>query len=126
MKEMIKAFVKNLPLVGSTLRLLADRRRESRLRQWDNAISRRLAKKKENGEPIHVVFVCHRPAVWESVHSVYDAMKENPAFRVSLVTIPNKKQLPELGLRHEQYESEGAEAFWQDEGAISGYDYATG
>ena len=126
MKETIKAFVKNLPLVGSTLQRLADRRRKNDLRQWDKAITARLAKKKANGEPIHVVFVCHRPAVWESLHSVYDAMKENPAFRVTLVTIPNKKQLPELGLRHQQYESEGAEEFWQEEGTVSGYDYASG
>lgn len=86
----------------------------------------RFAQKYAVGQPIHVVFVCHRPAVWESLHSIYDYMKLDPAFRVTIVAIPNKKQLPKLGLHHEYYESEGAEEFWKDEGCINGYNYETG
>lgn len=90
------------------------------------ALHLRLAQKHAAGQPIHVVFVCHRPAVWESLHSIYDYMKQDPAFQVTIVAIPNKKQLPGLGLSHEEYASEGAEEFWKEDGCIHGYDYETG
>ena len=89
-------------------------------------VSRRIRKKTRRGDKIHCVFVCWRPSVWESLHSIYDAMKEDPEFEVTIVAIPNKKQLPELGLEHEIYESEGAEAFWKDYGCLEGYNYQTG
>ena len=86
-------------------------------------ISLRLKMKQLLNEKINIVFVCHRPAVWGSLKTVYEAMKQVSAFDVKIVTIPNKKQLPELGLSHEIYESEGAEDFWKGEDVISGYDY---
>ncbi len=83
----------------------------------------RLKLKKLSGEKINVLFVCHRPAVWGSQKSIYEAMKKDSAFNVKIVTIPNKKQLPKIGLCHEIFESEGAEDFWQGEDVIQGYDY---
>lgn len=79
-------------------------------------------------EKIHVVFVCHRGALWNSLRTVCDACMEDEAFRVTIVTIPNKKQLPGLGLNHEEYVSEGAEEFFRDYGCevLRGYDYETG
>lgn len=88
-------------------------------------IDMRLKFKKINNEKINVVFICHRPAVWESLHSVYDAMKSDELFNVSIVAIPNKKELPQKELNHEIYESEGAEEFWRDYGCINGYNYDT-
>lgn len=122
----IKSILKKIPIAGPVLSAILRGNRRRKMCRYDQAICARLAQKKEDGNPVHVVFVCHRPAVWESLHSVYDAMKQDPTFRVTLVTIPNKKQLPELGLFHEQYESEGAEEFWKDEGCLQGYDYKTG
>lgn len=89
-------------------------------------IDARLRRKKATGERVNVVFVCHRPSVWGSLQSVYEALEADPLFRVTVVAIPNKQQLPKLGLRHERYETEGAEAFWEAYGCIDGYDYETG
>ena len=61
-------------------------------------IDLRLKLKKERGEKINVTFVCHRPAVWGSLHTVFDALKADSRFNVTVVAIPNKKQLPELQL----------------------------
>lgn len=132
MKEQIKTVLKGLPILRKFYRkyiLLRDEKEalDAELHAFCREnIDLKLQLKKINGDPIHVVFVCHRPAVWESLHSVYDAMKQDPDFRVTIVAIPNKKQLPKLGLVHEQYESEGAEEFWKDEGCINGYNYDTG
>lgn len=89
---------------------------------WD--LRRKI--KIQNHEKIKVLFVCWRPAVWGSLKTVYEAMKSDDIFDVSIVTIPNKKQLPKLELNHEIYESEGAEEFWKGNDVISGYNYETG
>ena len=132
MKEKLKDIAKNLP-VGkqiydkfSRLQQERDSLEQELYALADKSIGLRLQLKKAKSEPIHVVFVCHRPAVWESLHSIYDYMKQDPGFRVTIVAIPNKKQLPGLGLNHELYESEGAEDFWKDDGCINGYNYKTG
>lgn len=104
----------------------AARQHQKMLRRGNQQIRQRIADKLANNQPIHVIFVCHRPAVWASLRSVYDAMKQDSAFRVTVVTIPNKKQLPDLGLNHEEYVSEGAEDFWNGEDCLQGYDYETG
>ena len=78
-----------------------------------------------NGEKANVVFVCHRPAVWEALHGVYDALKADEHFHVTIVAIPNKKELPDTWLYHEEYESEGAEEFWKPYGCVNGYNYET-
>src|SRR5574344_2150856 len=77
-----------------------------------NDINVRLSLKKINHEKVNVVFVCHRPNVWGSLKTVYEAVISDPLFRVTVVAIPNKEQLPKLGLNHEQYKSEGAEEYW--------------
>ena len=81
--------------------------------------------KKQNGEKIHVVFVCHRGALWNSLKTVFEACNNDEAFKVSIVTIPNKKQLPKLGLSPEESVSEGAEDYFKDFpcDVIQGYDY---
>lgn len=131
MKKKIKQLLEKAPGVKqflSKLDRLDDRIKEieyeNRLLAQEN-IDLRLRMKKANGEKINVVFVCHRPPVWESLHSVYDALKEDPQFCVTIVAIPNKKELPDLWLWHEEYESEGAEEFWKEYGCINGYDYET-
>lgn len=132
MKEQIKNVLKGFPILRKFYRkyiLLRDKKEalDAELHAFCREnIDLKLQLKRIKGEPIHVVFVCHRPAIWESLHSVYDAMKQDPDFRVTIVAIPNKKQLPKLCLAHEQYESEGAEEFWKDQGCINGYDYKTG
>lgn len=89
----------------------------------NTSIDNRFRMKKINKEKINVVFVCHRPSVWESLHTVYNAFSTDPDFDVKIVAIPNKKELPGKKLNHEIYESEGAELFWQEYGCINGYDY---
>ena len=93
--------------------------------QANEIIDLRLKLKKSSHEKVNVVFVCHRPQVWESLRSVYESLKNKEIFDVKIVAIPNKKQVPKLGLNHEIYESEGAEDFWKKYGCIDGYNYAT-
>lgn len=88
-------------------------------------IDHRLKWKYQKGEKINIVFVCHRPAVWGALHSVYDALSADSLFCVKILAIPNKKELPDLGFSHDVYETEGAEAFWKEYHCINGYDYAT-
>lgn len=108
----ISKFLRKVPFVYNIIRKIANEK-----------IDLRLKNKKLKNEKINVVFVCHRPAVWESLHSVYDAMKQDEAFNVTIVAIPNKKELPGKWLNHEEYETEGAEEFWKEYGCINGYNY---
>lgn len=86
-------------------------------------IQLRLKIKKTAKEKINVLFICHRPATWGALKTVYEAMKKDSKFCVQILTIPNKKQLPKMEFNHEIYESEGAETFWKGEDVIQGYDY---
>ena len=90
------------------------------------SITSRIRLKVLEGKKITVVFVCWRPSIWGSLKTVYEALKADPFFDVKIVTIPNKKQLPKLGLSHEIYESEGAEEFWHGSDVIAGYNYEIG
>jgi len=110
----ISKFLRKVPFIYNIIRKIANEK-----------IDLRLKNKKLKNEKINVVFVCHRPAVWESLHSVYDAMKQDEAFNVTIVAIPNKKELPVKWLNHEEYESEGAEEFWEKYGCINGFNYET-
>jgi len=76
---------------------------------------------------INIVFVCHRPNVWGSLKTIFEACNNDKKFNVIIVAIPNKKQLPDLGLNHEIFESEGAEKFFKNYPCkvINGYNYAT-
>lgn len=91
----------------------------------ENIIDLRLKYKKQTKEKVNVIFVCHRPSVWGSLKTVYEALKNDPIFNVTIIAIPNKKELPKLGFNHEVYESEGAEDFWREYDCISGYNYST-
>ena len=122
----IKQRISRIPAVDRMKKQTEKRLAGNRLIAANGAIDSRLQEKRKTGEKIHVVFVCHRPAVWGALRSVYDAIKEDDRFCVSFVAIPSKKLLPDLGLDHEIYESEGAEEFWKDCGCINGYDYYTG
>lgn len=122
----IKQHVKQIPGIAR-LKKDADRWMNCcKMISSNQAINGRLAAKRKTEEKVNVVFVCHRPAVWGALHSVYDALKADNRFCVSIVAIPNKKLLPGIGVSHENYESEGAEEFWKDYGCINGYDYKTG
>lgn len=83
--------------------------------------------KRTHNLPINLVFVCHRPSVWGSLKTVFEECNKDNKFNVTIVAIPNKKQLPEFGLSHEEYESEGAEEFFKDYPCriINGYNYKT-
>lgn len=124
-KLVIKKFpgIRNLVQKNETLEKQLKEARYTSVSIARQAIDYRLKLKAINNEKINVVFVCHRPAVWESLHSVYDAIINDNAFNVNIVAIPNKKELPQLWLNHEEYESEGAEEFWKDYGCINGYNY---
>lgn len=76
-------------------------------------------------EKINVVFVCHRASIWNSLKTVFEECNKDEKFKVTIVTIPNKKQIPKLGLNHEEYVSEGAEEFFEDYPCrvIQGYNY---
>ena len=78
-------------------------------------------------QPINLVFVCYRPQVWDSLKTVFEACICDEKFNVTIVAVPNKKQLPNLGFSHEIYESEGAEEFFKDYPCrvINGYNYET-
>lgn len=131
MKNQIKSIIKKIPGIRNLvqknieLRNELEEARHAAVKVGQKAVDLRLKLKRINGEKINVVFVCHRPAVWESLHSVYDALKADNQFNVSIVAIPNKKELPKLWLNHEIYESEGAEEFWKEYGCINGYNYET-
>lgn len=84
-------------------------------------------KKKIFKQKINLVFVCHRPQVWDSLKTVFEACNNDENFNVTIVAIPNKKELPDLWLNHEIYESEGAEEFFKNYPCkiINGYNYET-
>lgn len=90
-----------------------------------NLINQKHIEKSKRGEKINLVFVCHRPQVWNSLKTVFEACNADEMFNVTIVAIPFKKQLPKMGFNHEFYETEGAEEFWKDYPCkvVNGYDY---
>ena len=54
------------------------------------AFIKRVKLKKEKGDPITVVFVCHEPAFWNSFESIYYAMLDDPSFSPIIITMPYK------------------------------------
>lgn len=87
----------------------------------------RIFIKKILKQPINIVFVCHRPNVWGSLKTVYESCINDKNFNVTIVAIPNKKQLSDKGLEHNVYETEGAEEFFKNHKCtvINGYNYET-
>lgn len=92
-----------------------------------NLISQKHIEKSKRGEKVNLVFVCHRPQVWNSLKTVFEACNADEMFNVTIVAIPFKKQLPKTGFNHEFYETEGAEEFWKDYPCkvVNGYNYET-
>jgi len=89
------------------------------------------ARRKEKllrGDTPHIVFVCHRPSLWGSLKTVFESLLADERCRVSIVAIPNKKQLPDLGLSHQVYIDEGAYEFFTQYicPVFRGYDEHTG
>ncbi|MBR1817078.1 MAG: CDP-glycerol glycerophosphotransferase family protein [Lachnospiraceae bacterium] len=90
-------------------------------------IEKRRIERKNQNKKINVIFVCHRPAVWGALKTVYDACMEDKKFNVAIVTIPNKKELPGKGFSHNEYVSEGAYEYFKGYKCklINGYDFDT-
>ena len=71
-------------------------------------------------EPIHLLLVCHMPALWSTFDSVYHAASSDPDFRVTVVTLPYRH----ITLPEGQYKDEGMCEYLQGKGipAREGYD----
>lgn len=85
----------------------------------------RMALKRMNGELIHVVFVCHNPSLWGKLSPVYKALRADPAFKVSLVTVPYRH----VSFVGNTFQDGGMAEFLQAEKiseVISGYDQEMG
>lgn len=80
------------------------------------AIENRIQLKILRKERINVLFLCHRPAVWGSMKSIYENLCQDERFRVTIVTIP---QINAEG----RCEKEVGNDFFQGEHIIQGYDY---
>lgn len=122
-------FVRKFPLINKIFRKISNFEYKIQILENENNILSqeitgiRIKNKTITGQKINVVFVCHRPNVWSSLKSVYETLKTNQFFNVTIVAIPVKKDLPKLGLNHEFYTTEGAEEFFKDYNCINGYDY---
>lgn len=122
-------FVKKLPLINKIFRKISNFEYKIQILENENNILSqeitdiRIKNKTITGQKINVVFVCHRPNVWSSLKSLYETLRTNQFFNVTIVAIPVKKDLPKLGLNHEFYTTEGAEEFFKDYNCINGYDY---
>lgn len=77
-------------------------------------IDNRIRLKALRGEKIHVLFLCHRPAVWGSMKSIYERLCDDKNFKVTIVTIP---QLTITG----EYDDEGVDSFFHGENTVQGY-----
>lgn len=105
---------------------IRERRDYERLLKAKREIDERLARKRASGEKVNVLFICHRPALWANLRPVYEALKEDPLFRVRILAVPQRNKLKGLGWFHDRFESEGAEEFWTGEDCVRGYDAETG
>lgn len=78
------------------------------------------------GKPAHVVFVCHRPAFWPHLKSLFESCVADPVFQVTIVAVPCLIRFPDQdGKEVYDYESQGAEEFFKDFPCrvLQGYDY---
>jgi len=84
---------------------------------------------KQKSNVIRVIFVCHRPALWGSLQSIYEACLRCNKIEPIIFAIPNKLDIPSLGLNHENYIDEGAYDFFIEQGygnVIQGYNSENG
>ena len=119
-----------VPYVWETLRkagLLGgyQRKEYERLQRAKEEIDARLARKRQTGEKVNVLFICHRPSIWASLKNVYEALKADPLFQVQIVAVPLRSPVKGRGYLNSVYTSEGAEDFFREEGGIPGYHYET-
>lgn len=84
-----------------------------------NFRTRALVKLAE-GQPIHVVFACHLPALWSTFESVYKAVVEDPNFTATVIALPVRSGTPREG----QYQDGGIYDYLKGKGinVIQGYD----
>lgn len=80
------------------------------------------------GAKIHVVFVCDRPQIWSALKSLCESCIADCHFQVTIVTVPEKQQLPDLGLNHQIYYDNGALSFFDAYPCkvLNGYNAQTG
>lgn len=97
---------------GELIRLLA----ESNFRL-------RVALKLSQKQPIHLLLVCHLPALWSTLESVYHAAEADSGMRVTVVTLPYRHG----SLRQGEFKDGGMMEFLRDRGvpAVQGYDPVT-
>ena len=107
----IKNLIKRLPGINKLVKKNSLLEKESyyskhnAVRIGQQAVDYKLQLKLIKHEKINVVFICHRPAVWDSLKNVYNALNNDNDFNVFIIAIPNKKELPKKGLNHDIYES---------------------
>lgn len=106
---------------------LQDKINPYRIEYYKKQNKEKSYKKSLRKEKINIVFVCHRPAIWGYQKTIFEACISDIDFDVTIVAIPNKKELPQAGLLHEVYESEGAEEYFKEYPCrvINGYNYET-
>lgn len=135
MKKYIWKLIKHIPIISWFIDKLQKQfdifeneiallKKENTMLAFSN-VHNRIRIKALTGEKINIVFVCFRPAIWTSLATVYTALKNDDMFDVKIIAIPNKKELPDRNLSHDEYISEGAEVFWKDFGCVNGYNYET-
>lgn len=107
--------------------IFKNRRNSKKIEKYKQINKKRNYQQSVQKKQINIVFVCHRPACWNYQKSIFEECIKDPDFNITIVAIPNKKQLPTLGLGHEIYETEGAEEFFKDFPCkvINGYNYKT-
>lgn len=86
---------------------------DKKLPKSQEKIEERRLERKEK-KKINVIFVVHRPAIWGALKSVCEECIKDKRFNVTIVTIPNKKELPGKGYAHEQYVWEGAYEYFNE------------
>ena len=87
---------------------------------YDPMLDRKLKRKVANGEKLRVLFICHRPAVWGALKTVYEAFREDNMFETLMVTVPQVDCLNPAG-----YVDEGADTFFREYDPVIGFDKDT-
>lgn len=74
--------------------------------------------------PIHVIFVCHVPALWSMFDSIYRALQDDARFAVTVVTLPYRHST----LADGQYKDEGIDNYLRERSipTLEGRDRHTG
>ena len=58
---------------------------------------KRAQKKKKNGDPITVSFVCHDPALWTMFESLYNAMEKDLRFYPQVIVLSKREDIKRRG-----------------------------